>query len=106
MNGGIDHKAFQAELRAMEPEARSRRRDEFVQWLREASAVNGRRANVGIFFVCAAPLTAGFAFELRPHLMPVAIAFLAVGTWLNMATARRSLEWRRDHPFEHWRAMR
>jgi hypothetical protein len=109
MKDGFDRKAFSAELQSLGPDERRRRTREFGRWLREASSAVGWRANLGIFFVCAAPAMFLFGFELRPEaifLVPVAIAFLTAGSWLNLYSARRAREWRRAHPFEQWRGAR
>lgn len=108
MNDGIDRKAFAATLRSLDPEDRRRRSREFGLWLRAASRNTGPFAKLGLFLVCAAPAMFFFGYRLRPETRVVevlAIAFLGVGSLLNLYSARRAREWRRAHPFEQWRAV-
>lgn len=108
MRDGIDRTALSTELRSLDSEARRQRMKELGQWMREASRAGGRGANVGIFLVCIAPATGFFGYKLRPEasvLILLAIMFLALGSWINLVSARRAREWRRKHPFDDWRAI-
>lgn len=109
MKDGIDHRAFAAELRSLDPAARRLRQAEFGRWLRAASRAAGWQATAGVLLVCAAPVLAFLGFRLRPggyFLVPVALACLTVGSWFTLYSARRARVWRRGNPFEQWRAAR
>lgn len=105
MTNGIDHKAFTAELRKLDPVERQRRSRQLNDWLRAAARSRGGNRPQVLTLACVAlmAILAGAAYVTGSRFLFAGAMLLMVPVlWFGLASNRGARQWRREHPFDQW----
>ena len=108
MRDGIDRKAFKADLRALDAEARKARMRAFGSWIRASSGSDKRQTYLGLALSglgIALIIPSFFLASGARALQAIGLLMLATSQWLNWKVIRRARKWREHHPFEDWRRL-